>query len=105
MFLCSSSRYAISVLRHQMQLHLVYSPAAVISAAASTSQRTETNDPEAVCCNPHAVPQQPVSGPNNKSTEPGYTGLLYGVYGPVPVPARRGPEQCAKPALARFVTL
>lgn len=25
MFLCSSSRYAIRVLRHQMELHLVYS--------------------------------------------------------------------------------
>ena len=75
--------------------------AAVISAAASTSQSTETNAPEPVCL----VPKQPVSGPDSESTEPGYTGLLYGVYGPVPVPARRGPEQCAKPALARFVTL
>lgn len=90
-----------SVLRHQMQLHLVYSPAAVISAAASTSQRTETNVPKPVCL----VPKQPVSGPYSESTEPGYTGLLYGVYGPVPVPARRGSQQCAKPALARFVTL
>ena len=101
MFLCSSSRYAISVLRHQMQPHLVYSPAAVISAAASTSQRTETNVPEPVCL----VPKQPVSGPDVQSTEPGYTGLLNGVYGPFHDPARRGPEQCAKPALARFVTL
>ena len=101
MFLRSSSRYAISVLRHQMQLHLVYSPAAVISAAASTSQSPETNDPKPVCL----VPKQPVSGPDVQSTEPGYTVLLYGVYGPVPVPARRGPQQCAKPALARFVTL
>ena len=105
MFLRSSNRYAISVLRHQMQLHLVYSPAAVISAAASTSQRTETNVPKPVCCTPHTVPQQPVSGPDVQSTEPGYTVLLYGVYGPVPVPARRGTQQCAKPALARFVTL
>lgn len=105
MFLRSSQGYETSVLRHQMQLHLVCSPAAVISAAASTSQRTETNVPEPVCCNPHAVLQQPVSGPYSESTEPGYTVLLYGVYGPVPVPARRGPEQCAKPALARFVTL
>lgn len=105
MFLRSSSRYAISVLRHQMQLHLVYSPAAVISAAVSTAQSPETNVPESVCCNPHAVPQQPVSGPYSESTEPGYTGLLYGVYGPFHDPARRGTEQCAKPALARFVTL
>lgn len=105
MFLRSSSRYTISVLRHQMQLHLVHSPAAAITAAVSMSQRTETNDPKPVCYNPHTVPQQPVSGPDSESTEPGYTVLLYGVYGPVPVPARRGPEQCAKPALARFVTL
>jgi hypothetical protein len=90
-----------SVLRHQMELHLVYSPAAVISAAASTSQRTETNVPEPVCL----VPKQPVSGPDVQSTEPGYTGLLYGVYGPFHDPARRGTQQCAKPALARFVTL
>lgn len=41
-----------SVLRHQMQLHLVYSPAAVISAAVSIAQSTETNVPEPVCCNP-----------------------------------------------------
>ena len=101
MFLCSSSRYKTSVLRHQMQLHLVYSPAAVISAAVSMSQSTETNVPEPVCL----VPKQPVSGPDSESTEPGYTVLLGGVYGPVPVPARRGSEQCAKPALARFVTL
>ena len=101
MFLRSSSRYTTSVLRHQMELHLVYSPAAVISAAVSMSQRTETNVPEPVCL----VPKQPVSGPYSELTEPGYTGLLYGVYGPVPVPARRGTEQCAKPALARFVTL
>ena len=105
MFLRSSSRYAIRVLRHQMPRHLVYSPAAVISAAVSIAQSTETNVPEPVCCNPHAVPQQPVSGPDSESTEPGYTVLLNGVYGPVPVPARRGTEQCAKPALARFVTL
>lgn len=39
------------------------------------------------------------------STEHGYTLLLYGVHGPVPGPTRRGTEQCAKPALARFVTL
>ena len=64
-------------------------------------KRTETNVPEPVCL----VPKQPVSGPYSESTEPGYTVLLNGVYGPVPVPARRGPEQCAKPALARFVTL
>lgn len=101
MFLRSSKWYAIRVLRHQMELHLVYSPAAVAAAAVSMSQRTETNVPEPVCL----VPKQPVSGPDSESTEPGYTGLLYGVYGPVPVPARRGPEQCAKPALARFVTL
>ena len=94
-----------SVLRHQMQLHLVYSPAAVTTAAVSRSQGTETNVPESVCCTPHAVLQQPVSGPDSESTEPGYTGLLNGVYGPVPVPARRGSQQCAKPALARFVTL
>ena len=31
--------------------------------------------------------------------------LLYGVHGPVPGPTRRVSEQCAKPALARFVTL
>lgn len=101
MFLGSSSGYETSVLRHQMQLHPVYSPAAVISAAVSMSQSPETNDPEPVCL----VPKQPVSGPYSESTEPGYTGLLNGVYGPVPGPARRGPEQCAKPALARFVTL
>lgn len=101
MFLRSSKWYAIRVLRHQMELHLVYSPAAVAAAAVSMSQRTETNVPEPVCL----VPKQPVSGPDVQSTEPGYTGLLNGVYGPVPVPARRGPEQCAKPALARFVTL
>ena len=101
MFLRSSQGYETSVLRHQMVHHLVYSPAAVISAAASTSQSTETNDPESVCL----VPKQPVSGPDSESTEPGYTGLLYGVYGPFHDPARRGPEQCAKPALARFVTL
>ena len=89
-----------SVLRHQMVHHLVYSPAAVISAAVSIAQRTETNVPESVCL----VPKQPVSGPDVQSTEPGYTVLLYGVYGPVPVPARRGSQQCAKPALARFVT-
>lgn len=90
-----------SVLRHQMQLHLVYSPAAVVTAAVSMSQSTETNVPESVCL----VPKQPVSGPDSESTEPGYTELLHGVYGPVPVPARRGSQQCAKPALARFVTL
>lgn len=101
MFLHSSQGYETSVLRHQMELHLVYSPAAVISAAVSMSQSPETNVPESVCL----VPKQPVSGPDSESTEPGYTGLLYGVYGPVPVPARRGTEQCAKPALARFVTL
>lgn len=101
MFLCSSQGYETSVLRHQMQLHLVHSPAAVISAAVSMSQSTETNVPKPV----YLVPKQPVSGPDSESTEPGYTGLLYGVYGPVPVPARRGPQQCAKPALARFVTL
>ena len=101
MFLRSSRRYAIRILRHQMELHLVYSPAAVVTAAASTSQGTETNVPEPVCL----VPKQPVSGPDSESTEPGYTGLLNGVYGPVPVPARRGTQQCAKPALARFVTL
>ena len=89
------------MLRHQMQLHLVYSPAAAVTAAVSMSQSTETNVPEPVCL----VPKQPVSGPDIQSTEPGYTVLLYGVYGPVPVPARRGPEQCAKPALARFVPL
>ncbi len=94
-----------SVLRHQMELHLVYYPAAVATAAASTSQSTETNGPKPVCCNPHAVPQQPVSGPDSESTEPGYTGLLNGVYGPFHDPARRGSQQCAKPALARFVTL
>lgn len=54
---------------------------------------------------PHTVPQQPVSGPDVQSTEPGYTVLLNGVYGPFHDPARRGTEQCAKPALARFVTL
>ena len=101
MFLRSSNRYKTSVLRHQMQLHLVYSPAAVVTAAVSMSQGTETNVPEPVCL----VPKQPVSGPDSESTEPGYTVLHYGDYGPVPVPARRGPEQCAKPALARFVTL
>ena len=101
LFLRSSNRYKTSVLRHQMQLHLVYSPAAVISAAASTSQSTETNGPEPVCL----VPKQPVSGPDSESTEPGYTVLLYGVYGPFHDPARRGSQQCAKPALARFVTL
>lgn len=109
MFLRSSNRYKTSVLRHQMQLHLVYSPAAVISAAASMSQCAETNVPEPVCCRvphcPNAVPQQPVSGPYRVSTEPGYTVLLYGVYGPFHDPARRGSQQCAKPALARFVTL
>lgn len=105
MFLRSSQGYETSVLRHQMQLHLAYSPAAVITAAVSIAQSTETNGPETGCCNPHAVPQQPVSGPDSKSTEPGYTVLLNGVYGPVPVPARRGTEQCAKPALARFITL
>lgn len=90
-----------SVLRHQMELHLVYSPAAVVTAAVSMSQSPETNVPEPVCL----VPKQPVSGPYSESTEPGYTGLLYGVYGPFHDPARRGTEQCAKPALARFVTL
>ena len=64
-------------------------------------KRTETNVPEPVCL----VPKQPVSGTDSESTEPGYTGLLNGVYGPFHDPARRGPEQCAKPALARFVTL
>lgn len=101
MFLRSSQGYETSVLRHQMQLHLVYSPAAAVTAAVSIAQSTETNDPEAVCL----VPKQPVSGPDSESTEPGYTGLLYGVYGPFHDPARRGTEQCAKPALARFVTL
>lgn len=101
MFLRSSQGYETSVLRHQMELHLVYSPAAVVSAAASTSQSTETNGPKPACL----VPKQPVSGPDSKSTEPCYTALLNGVYGPVPVPARRGSQQCAKPALARFVTL
>lgn len=101
MFLRSSQGYETSVLRHQMQLHLVYSPAAVISAAVSMSQSTETNVPESVCL----VPKQPVSGPDSESTEPGYTELLNGVYGPVPVPTRRGTQQCAKPALARFATL
>lgn len=88
-----------------MQLHLVYSPAAAVTAAVSMSQSPETNVPEAVCPAPDNGSQQPVSGPYSESTEPGYTVLLNGVYGPVPVPARRGSEQCAKPALARFVTL
>ena len=79
--------------------------AADTSAAASTSQSPETNVPETKLhrCSGGAV--SAVSGPDSKSTEPGYTGLLYGVYGPVPGPARRGSKQCAKPALARFVTL
>lgn len=72
MFLRSSYRYAIRVLRHQMELHLVHSPAAVISAAVSMSQSTETNVPKPVCL----VPKQPVSGPYSDATEPGYTALL-----------------------------
>ena len=66
---------------------------------------TETNVPEPVCCGTACGLQQTGSGPDVQSTEPGYTVLLYGVYGPFHDPARRGPEQCAKPALARFVTL
>jgi hypothetical protein len=69
---------------------------------------TETNVPEPVCCHPHcsnAVPQQPVSGPYSDATEPSYTVLLNGADGPFHDPARRGSQQCAKPALARFVTL
>ena len=45
MFLRSSNRYAISVLRHQMQLHLVYSPAAVIAAAVSMSEEHRNKRP------------------------------------------------------------
>jgi hypothetical protein len=101
MFLRSSNRYKTSVLRHQMQLHLVYSPAAVISAAASMSQCAETNVPEPVCL----VPKQPVSGPYSDATEPSCTVLLDGADGPFHDPTRRGSQQCAKPALARFVTL
>lgn len=66
---------------------------------------TETNVPESVCCTPHTVPQQPVSGPYVQSTEPSCTVLLDGANGPFHDPARRGSQQCAKPALARFVTL
>ena len=69
---------------------------------------TETNVPEPVCPVPHclnAVPQQPVSGPYKVSTEPSCTALLDGADGPFHDPARRGSQQCAKPALARFVTL
>lgn len=94
-----------SVLRHQMELHLVYSQRLLQQLLYRCLKSTETNVPESVCCNPHAVPQQPVSGPDVQSTEPGYTVLLNGVYGPFHDPARRGTEQCAKPTLARFVTL
>lgn len=62
---------------------------------------TETIGPKPVCL----VPKQPVSGPDSESTEPSYTVLLDGADGPFHDPARRGSEQCAKPALARFVTL
>ena len=101
MFLHSSQGYKTSVLRHQMQLHLVYSQRLLSQLLYRCLKRTETNVPEPVCL----VPKQPVSGPDSESTEPGYTVLLNGVYGPFHDPARRGTEQCAKPALARFVTL
>ena len=100
-----SRGYAISVLRHQMQLHLVHSLQLIhqllpllLRAQKQTSLKQELHR-----CSTGAV--SAVSGPDSKSTEPACTGLLYGVYGPVPGPARRGSKQCAKPALARFVTL
>ena len=105
MFLGSSSGYETSVLRHQMQLHLVHS-LQLLSQLLYRCLRAQKQTPlkqELHRCSRDAT--SAVSGPDSESTEPGYTGLLNGVYGPVPGPARRGSQQCAKPALARFVTL
>jgi hypothetical protein len=88
-----------------MPRHLVYSPAAAATAAVSMSEEHRNKRPSASLPCPDNGPEQPVSGPDRMSTEPSYTVLLDGANGPFHDPARRGSQQCAKPALARFVTL
>lgn len=105
MFLGSSSGYETRVARHQMQLHLAHS-LQLLQQPLPLLLRAQKQTPlkqELHRCSRGAT--SAVSGPYSDATEPGYTALLYGVYGPVPGPARRGSKQCAKPALARFVTL
>lgn len=105
MFLGSSNKHETSVLRHQMRLHLAHS-LQLLQQPLPLLLRAQKQTPlkqELHRCSRGAT--SAVSGPDSNATEPACTGLLDGVYGPVPGPARRGSKQCAKPALARFVTL